>query len=69
MLLSLRGSTDGPTKCQIKSECFHLMCPPWVVLDAQAPQSAGYYVNLLFLLSHDIEAAWRDANVPMMPLG
>jgi hypothetical protein len=46
-----------------------LMCPASVVLNAQAPQYVGYYVNLLFLLGNDISTAWRDVNLPMMPLG
>jgi len=42
------------------SDALTLFCPPWIALGPQAPQYAAYYLNLLFLLSNDIDVAWRE---------
>ena len=39
-------------------ESMTLMCPARVVLSPQSAQSLAYYVNMLFLLSNDADAAW-----------
>jgi hypothetical protein len=38
-----------------------LFCPASVTLSPQAAQYVGYYLNLLFNLSNDIDVAWRGA--------
>ncbi len=40
-------------------ESMTLMCPARVVLSPQSAQSLAYYVNMLFLLSNDADAAWQ----------
>jgi hypothetical protein len=47
---------------RVTGDTLSLYVPAWVALGPQSTQYVGYYLNLLFSLSNDMEVAWRGVG-------